>query len=522
LALLAITSCQSVNEIESSAAAVTPAPQAATEPVPNLRDVPSRPQLSYPIEQRRAIVEGLIADRENARYTDQVVRYQAGLSSQPPPAAPPPVAPDLASSVVADTAPPAAAAGQPPPGTDSDPYALGARSYDNGGLDDFIRELQRTTEPTPAGEPQAALEPAAGQAATPTVARLDADAPPTAPLDTRKPPPILAAGLLAETSGWERWFGWIFSPFGLSGEDSVPPAAPVPAEPEAPPEPPLATPDPEAELPAPPATATPAPLPSTGPPAALSAQPAPPTGPQLARSPMPRLRPVGPDGAPALPEPGRFERQAQPSPSAVAALAPLPRLKPNPADSIQVVSNDRVFRFDELPRPAFRPLARQIAEAPASPRAIPASLPKPAEPPAKKTAPAAPSAPVAAAEPPPAPAAAGDSTAAEARAIPETATGRAVGPVLRHSVIPFPPDSALMPASIEPALQAILQDAAASGAKIEVIGSGQDPALAFDRARSVALALVNLGADADAVEIAVARNRTADQAHLLLKEGVAP
>ena len=51
--------------------------------------MPPRPQLSYTVEQHRAIVDGLVADRENARYTDQVIRYRSGQSSLPPPPAPP-------------------------------------------------------------------------------------------------------------------------------------------------------------------------------------------------------------------------------------------------------------------------------------------------------------------------------------------------------------------------------------------------------------------------------------------------
>jgi hypothetical protein len=56
---------------------------------PPLQSVPPRPQLSYTIQQQRQIVEALIADRENARYTSQVIRHRSGLSSLPPPPAPP-------------------------------------------------------------------------------------------------------------------------------------------------------------------------------------------------------------------------------------------------------------------------------------------------------------------------------------------------------------------------------------------------------------------------------------------------
>lgn len=70
---------------------------------PSLQSVPPRPQLSYTVQQQRQIVEALIADRENARYTGQVVRHRSGLSSLPPPPTPPePAAPiDLEPAVAA-------------------------------------------------------------------------------------------------------------------------------------------------------------------------------------------------------------------------------------------------------------------------------------------------------------------------------------------------------------------------------------------------------------------------------------
>jgi hypothetical protein len=62
---------------------------------PPLQSVPPRPQLSYTVQQQRQIVEALIADRENARYTSQVVRHRSGLSSLPPPPEPPEPAPPV-------------------------------------------------------------------------------------------------------------------------------------------------------------------------------------------------------------------------------------------------------------------------------------------------------------------------------------------------------------------------------------------------------------------------------------------
>ncbi len=91
---------------DRATASSDPAP-VATAPAeagyPPLQSVPPRPQLSYTVQQQRQIVEALIADRENARYTGQVVRHRSGLSSLPPPPTPPePAAPvDLEPAVAA-------------------------------------------------------------------------------------------------------------------------------------------------------------------------------------------------------------------------------------------------------------------------------------------------------------------------------------------------------------------------------------------------------------------------------------
>ena len=43
----------------------------AEKPYPNLGSVPARPKRPTPEEQAKKISEGLIADTEHARYTDQ-------------------------------------------------------------------------------------------------------------------------------------------------------------------------------------------------------------------------------------------------------------------------------------------------------------------------------------------------------------------------------------------------------------------------------------------------------------------
>jgi hypothetical protein len=93
----------------SERAAVAEAP--AEPAYPPLQSVPPRPQLSYTVQQQRQIVEALIADRENARYTGQVVRHRSGLSSLPPPPTPPePAAPiDLEPAIAARTPEPSLA-----------------------------------------------------------------------------------------------------------------------------------------------------------------------------------------------------------------------------------------------------------------------------------------------------------------------------------------------------------------------------------------------------------------------------
>jgi hypothetical protein len=93
---LTLPGCQQMGD-DRAPASSEPAPAAeapADSGYPPLQSVPPRPQLSYTVEQQRQIVEALIADRENARYTGQVVRHRSGLSSLPPPPAPPePAAP---------------------------------------------------------------------------------------------------------------------------------------------------------------------------------------------------------------------------------------------------------------------------------------------------------------------------------------------------------------------------------------------------------------------------------------------
>jgi outer membrane protein OmpA-like peptidoglycan-associated protein len=139
--LLVLASCQNAAEDPGLSEAVPAQPDH-----PSLHTVPPRPQLSYTVEQRRAIVEGLIADRENARYSNQVVRYRAGLSGLPPPATPPvaaapPAAPDVAATEATPPAPGRPDLPSAPPETEFDHY--------DDDLDSFLEDMERSGAAAP-------------------------------------------------------------------------------------------------------------------------------------------------------------------------------------------------------------------------------------------------------------------------------------------------------------------------------------------------------------------------------------
>jgi len=114
------------------------------------------------VQQQRAVVEGLIADRENARYTDLAVRYRSGLSNQPPPPARPDVSAPAAAAAKALVPAPPRPEPTPANATEANP-AIGGR--DNGSFSDFLRGMVHETTPEPATtedtpEPQTNLTPA--------------------------------------------------------------------------------------------------------------------------------------------------------------------------------------------------------------------------------------------------------------------------------------------------------------------------------------------------------------------------
>jgi len=77
---------------EADVAAPPPVP-GADEPYPSLSDVPEAPPRDTSLAEMDAVAEGLIADRENARYTDEEIRRQGDETTSL--AAPPPVVAEL-------------------------------------------------------------------------------------------------------------------------------------------------------------------------------------------------------------------------------------------------------------------------------------------------------------------------------------------------------------------------------------------------------------------------------------------
>jgi hypothetical protein len=204
--VVALASCQNVDGNAEPDRAVAGVAEEAAEQNPTVADrspttypslstVPRRPKLTYTVAQRRAIVEGLVADLENARYTDRSVRYRSGLSALPPPPPPPQwqVA-EVATAQAEELVPEAPAKPQPSEEETAAPEVTS--QADNGGdsLDDFVTELAEQSQAL-------AVD---GDSADPTLSEADPEEPPQEAQDQsqrawREPPTIVG--------WWEQWFG---------------------------------------------------------------------------------------------------------------------------------------------------------------------------------------------------------------------------------------------------------------------------------------------------------------------------
>lgn len=228
---MTLQACQILNvapaegRLGSSPIEVTPPADAG---YPRLSAVPPRPQLSYPVEQRREVVEGLISDRENARYTGQAVRYRTGRSDLPPPPRPAASPVETAQAIVQTPQVPVPPTADGPMVvieddglSDDSARTLGESEaeLDDGSLNDFIRDLVRDTGPSEDEAP--ILTPVPGT----TVA-------PGAPPPASQPAQQAAPSREAEPQGpVQRFVGWLGGLFRRG--EAAPAAEPSPAQPPA-------------------------------------------------------------------------------------------------------------------------------------------------------------------------------------------------------------------------------------------------------------------------------------------------
>ncbi|MGQ0676308.1 MAG: hypothetical protein ACT4N4_09540, partial [Rhodospirillales bacterium] len=123
-------------------------PPGQEKPYPNLGSVPQQRPVRQSIEeQRQAIQQGLVADRQNARYTDQVIRHEPVSSA--PPARPITAAVSVPRLPTVPGAAPPQGQTQTQPQTQARPAGAAARA------------------PTPGASAQVAAAPAGGAASSP-------------------------------------------------------------------------------------------------------------------------------------------------------------------------------------------------------------------------------------------------------------------------------------------------------------------------------------------------------------------
>jgi hypothetical protein len=193
-------------------------------PYPRVATVPPRPQLSYSVEQERQIVDALINDRENARYTGQAIRYRSGLTDAPPEApegldpareadaivAQAPSGGEIGSEAEAaseaeyadeaeatgNTASPVSVAPEVVVVDDQEALPEETAESDDGGLVDFVRGMVQETETEPSLGSEAAVR--------------------RQPAESESIP-----GQKSKESAFQRLFAWIGEQFGGQGDDEA-------------------------------------------------------------------------------------------------------------------------------------------------------------------------------------------------------------------------------------------------------------------------------------------------------------
>jgi len=166
--------------------------EAQSKSAPNLATVPERPTRASTPAERQALTQGLVADRENAKYTDDDLQPRTAQASAPaarpatPPAPPVTTPPAPAAAAPASPPPPAVAAASPPSAPPTPPAARAASPAPAPPA----ATAQPVPPPPPPAMPQVASPPP--RAAAPAAP----SAPPPSPAPARAaapPPPVAAA-----------------------------------------------------------------------------------------------------------------------------------------------------------------------------------------------------------------------------------------------------------------------------------------------------------------------------------------
>lgn len=109
----------SVNDPKDKAANAANLAEGGKEPYPNLASVPNVPDTAITKADRKKMTQSLIADRQNAQYTDEQLRAGQDMNASVPPpvvaAVPPAAAPAAAPQVAAAAPPPPMSARREPP-----------------------------------------------------------------------------------------------------------------------------------------------------------------------------------------------------------------------------------------------------------------------------------------------------------------------------------------------------------------------------------------------------------------------
>ncbi len=536
---------------------------ASKTPYPDLNSVASSPETAAALKERRQIVRDLIEDRDHARHNKAVIRHRSGLSDVPPPKAPVSTA-IRPEDIVRSEQPEADVLADQALQIESERAYRGRAQFDDGTLNDFIRNLKKDTAPSvddPAADDQ---EGAPGQPdglspqswlfeKLPSVSFAGAMRGPTS-LDQ---PLILAAfapsavqdegvtvvrlaaddadpGFLCTYLGWMVAWSDACLEAGEEGgaaDDALEDQPLAESDETATDE--TGSSDREREVLEP--------RRSRPEDEVVASEDIDSSGSSLIAGPLDRLRNLLRSRSPPSeqhstdPRSLSYEAEALRPPKDMGP--PLPRSRPDVERDLRIVRNQEVFEFTRTPRPAFKPVQKAentVIFPPLSPRSekktsSPTAKPKPVAAEQSTTDDAAPSGP---SETGKNVAALGDLNEAKSskarKSAASTGTGKSKTAVsdsaesadpslLDSEIVAFAPGSVDPPVGIEGRLGSMLRKAKAKGGKLMIVSEAETGSLAMERARSIGLALVQLGATADLIDYDIVIDDDLDRLTLLLR-----